>query len=282
MPTPPLLDFFASKLNPFPKKFVPLDPLLSISILKNTLLKTDAGNDPKIQGGIAGNTNTNEKVDNLKMRIIKEETKALVRTTELDPAAIPPSSIFPILSEKKLELPSDIPNIEVQANGPYYIHGYQPSDIEFLLKSTPTVMDSHPSMQRKQYMENISENSSKKFLNVSEQAEIVRRILSMENASSGQMKKFNIQRCIELFGDKPFNSGSSAVQIAVFTLKIWGMENHIYKNDNKKDKDCKRTLQIYMSKREKMMKYLRRKNLQEYVKVCEALSLRDVGIVQQT
>jgi ribosomal protein S15 len=114
------------------------------------------------------------------------------------------------------------------------------------------------------------------------------RIASLANASSRDRTRTNIQRCIQAFGrhetekylapraasrvprspDKPPvptktprvgpDTGSSEVQIAILTTKIRKLANHL-ESGNKKDKANKRNLTLLVHKRQKLLKYLRRK-----------------------
>lgn len=89
------------------------------------------------------------------------------------------------------------------------------------------------------------------------QAEMVRRLLSIENASSRQMRKFNISRVLEMFGRHDLDTGSAEVQVACMTVKIVAMKDHMSRN--RKDYSTKRRLEAAIGKRFTMLKYLRRK-----------------------
>lgn len=86
---------------------------------------------------------------------------------------------------------------------------------------------------------------------------MVRRIIGLENASASQVTKFNRQRLQALFGQHVLDTGSSEVQAALATLKIQSMLDHL--ETAKKDTTTKRALQIWQSKRERVLKYLKRK-----------------------
>jgi small subunit ribosomal protein S15 len=118
-----------------------------------------------------------------------------------------------------------------------------PSEVKFLLQDTPSVV-------RKQ----IDTDERRQF--VSQQAEIVRRLMTIENASASQIKKFNTARAVEMFQRSDVDTGSPEVQIAAMTVKILAIQAHLEKHN--KDKSTKRRLEAAIGRRGKMLKYLRR------------------------
>ncbi|POS87036.1 hypothetical protein EPUL_000637 [Erysiphe pulchra] len=118
--------------------------------------------------------------------------------------------------------------------------------------------------------------------------EALKRIVSLSNASSKEKTRVNIGRCIEKFGRHntdqflnprpPVNpsllegkkmpektpragpdTGSSEVQIAILTAKIWTLANNLELPGGKKDKMNKRNLRLLVHRRQKLLRYLRRK-----------------------
>jgi ribosomal protein S15 len=117
----------------------------------------------------------------------------------------------------------------------------------------------------------------------------IARIVSMANASSKEKTRANIQRCIETFGrhntdqtlrprpqtnpaiqeGKPplpektpragRDTGSSEVQIAILTAKIRVLAKELEKKGAQKDKMNKRNLRLLVHRRQKLLKYLLRK-----------------------
>jgi len=114
------------------------------------------------------------------------------------------------------------------------------------------------------------------------------RIVSLANASQKDKTRANIMRCIETFGrhktdstlrpraptnpsilgDKPLpektpragpDTGSSEVQIAILTAKIRVLADQLETRGGKKDKINKRNLRVMVHKRQKLLRYLRRK-----------------------
>jgi small subunit ribosomal protein S15 len=81
----------------------------------------------------------------------------------------------------------------------------------------------------------------------------------MENA----VKKFKMH-------DK--DVGSTALQIISFTKKILTLAEHI--NREKKDKHCRRGIERMVSRRKKMLSYLKRTNFEGYQGLIKELGLR--------
>ena len=115
------------------------------------------------------------------------------------------------------------------------------------------------------------------------------RIVSLANASQKDKTRANVRRCVEAFGRHntdqtlrpraPINpefadkhvegpgktpragpdTGSSEVQIAILTAKIRVLANQLEAKGGHKDKINKRNLRVLVHKRQKLLKYLRRK-----------------------
>lgn len=66
--------------------------------------------------------------------------------------------------------------------------------------------------------------------------------------------------------------GSSEVQIALLTARIQDLQPHF--DANKKDNHSRRGLLAVVSKRRKLLKYLKRTNLAMYRKIIEKLGIR--------
>ncbi|KAJ3211809.1 hypothetical protein HDU67_004283 [Dinochytrium kinnereticum] len=118
--------------------------------------------------------------------------------------------------------------------------------------------------------------SGKKREDVEEQAEMVRRLTALENSGMKGTHRWNRARMVEVFGRRPFDTGSPEVQAAIFTVKIEAMKSHLEKF--RKDMSTKRQLQKVLSKRTNMLKYLRRKNLPRFVETCHALGIEPDSI----
>jgi small subunit ribosomal protein S15 len=141
-----------------------------------------------------------------------------------------------------------VPVLQIQESGPYVAHGVTSSEAYAVLKTAPDVLASHSTLVE----------SDPAAVSPSQQAEMVRRIISLENSSASAVHSFNKIRVMSMFGKHSTDSGSSSVQAALFTLKIKNMTEHLARGGGK-DVGTKRALVTWMSKRVKILKYLRRK-----------------------
>ncbi|KAK6343209.1 hypothetical protein TWF730_010809 [Orbilia blumenaviensis] len=135
------------------------------------------------------------------------------------------------------------------------------------------------------------------------------RILSLSNGSSKDKTRANKAWCVETFGrhitDEKFpqpkhpsiasnpetdpiktprvgrDTGSSEVQAALLTIKIRTLANQLEANTH--DKMNKRNLRLMVHKRQKLLKYLKRKERggQRYQYVMESLGLDDAAIMKE-
>lgn len=70
------------------------------------------------------------------------------------------------------------------------------------------------------------------------------------------------------------NTGSTAVQIALFSAYISNITMHL--KANKKDYPARRGLLAFVAKRKRLLVYLKRRNNAEYEKVLTGLKLKKV------
>ena len=83
------------------------------------------------------------------------------------------------------------------------------------------------------------------------------------------------EKTVELtkeFGSNDANTGSAETQIAIFTERIKNITSHL--KLNKKDNSGRRGLVILVSKRRRLLDYLRKTNLNSYKKILEKLEIR--------
>ena len=84
--------------------------------------------------------------------------------------------------------------------------------------------------------------------------------------------KEKIEKITKEFGEKDNNTGSTETQIAVLTERIKNITSHL--KNNKKDHSGRRGLVILVSKRRKLLSYLRRININSYKNILEKLKIR--------
>ena len=80
------------------------------------------------------------------------------------------------------------------------------------------------------------------------------------------------QTIFKKYGKSELDTGNSESQISVFTERI----NHLteYLKEHKKDNNTKRSLVLLVGKRRRMLEYLKKKDIERYRKIIQALKLR--------
>ena len=77
---------------------------------------------------------------------------------------------------------------------------------------------------------------------------------------------------VSQFGKDSEDTGSTESQIAIFTERIRNLTDHL--KNNKKDRSAQRGLTLLVSKRARLLKYLRKTRLDDYKTFIEKLGLR--------
>ena len=86
------------------------------------------------------------------------------------------------------------------------------------------------------------------------------------------MTKEKIEELTKEFGKKENDTGSTETQIAVLTERIKNITSHL--KDNKKDHSGRRGLVLLVSKRRRLLNYLRREDSNSCKKILEKLNIR--------
>ena len=84
--------------------------------------------------------------------------------------------------------------------------------------------------------------------------------------------KEKVEELTKEFGKKENDTGSTETQIAVLTEQIKNITSHL--QDNKKDHSGRRGLVILVSKRRKLLNYLRRIDVNSHISILEKLNIR--------
>ena len=84
--------------------------------------------------------------------------------------------------------------------------------------------------------------------------------------------KEKVEELTKEFGKKENDTGSTETQIAVITERIKNITSHL--KNNKKDHSGRRGLVILVSKRRKLLTYLRRIDVNSYKSILEKLNIR--------
>jgi len=77
---------------------------------------------------------------------------------------------------------------------------------------------------------------------------------------------------IQKYGDNPNDTGKSEVQIAILTLRINDITKHL--SIKKKDNHSRRGLIMLVSKRRKLLDYLKKNHIDRYRSIISSLGLR--------
>jgi len=80
------------------------------------------------------------------------------------------------------------------------------------------------------------------------------------------------EEIIKSYGGDPKNTGSTVVQIALLTKQISDLTEHF--KIHKKDHNSRRGLLKMVGQRRKLLKYLKRKDLDKYREILKNLELR--------
>ena len=86
------------------------------------------------------------------------------------------------------------------------------------------------------------------------------------------MSEINMQEIIKLFQRAEGDSGSPEVQVALLTARINGLTEHF--KTHAKDFHSRRGLLMMVSRRRKLLDYLKRTNIESYRKLIDSLGLR--------
>ena len=84
--------------------------------------------------------------------------------------------------------------------------------------------------------------------------------------------KEKVEELTKEFGKKENDTGATETQIAVLTERIKNITSHL--KNNKKDHSGRRGLVILVSKRRKLLNYLRREDINSYKNILEKLNIR--------
>ena len=80
------------------------------------------------------------------------------------------------------------------------------------------------------------------------------------------------QELIKEYGGKSENSGSSEVQVAILTDRINNITEHL--KNNKKDHAGRRGLLGLVSKRRRLLNYIKKRDSKRYLNLIEKLEIR--------
>ncbi len=79
-------------------------------------------------------------------------------------------------------------------------------------------------------------------------------------------------KLIKEYGNDEKNSGASAVQVAIMTERINRITDHL--KNNKKDHSGRRGLLSLVSKRRRLLNYIKKNNTGDYLELIKKLGIR--------
>ncbi|KAI0462895.1 hypothetical protein LJB42_003699 [Komagataella kurtzmanii] len=106
--------------------------------------------------------------------------------------------------------------------------------------------------------------------------EVVIRVLSMRNSNNQDRKNLAVAFARKEFERFPGDTGSSEVQAAVQTLKLYFLMDHI--RQNPKDLDKIRNARMLAQQRQRILRYLKRDDPQRYFWAIRKLGLTDEAV----
>jgi small subunit ribosomal protein S15 len=81
------------------------------------------------------------------------------------------------------------------------------------------------------------------------------------------------QQIIQKYGDNPNDSGRAEVQIVIMSTRVKNLTQHLIAN--KKDSHSRRGMRLLLGKRSKMLKYLKKKDIERFRTLLKELNLKD-------
>lgn len=99
--------------------------------------------------------------------------------------------------------------------------------------------------------------------------------MSFKHANNPEIHAFRTKQAIKRWQERPEDHGTPQVQVACMTNKINYLSDHV--KTHKKDHQCKLQLRLLISKRQALLKYLRKKNVPIYYQLVRELDIQDIS-----
>lgn len=101
----------------------------------------------------------------------------------------------------------------------------------------------------------------------------LKRVLSLKNANGSEINAFRVRKYVEQFGYHVSDTGNSAVQVAVLTMRINNLLERAKKHVT--DRHNKYRLNILIQRRKGLLKHLKKNNLDLYYQCLKTIKLKD-------
>ena len=108
----------------------------------------------------------------------------------------------------------------------------------------------------------------------------LRQALSRANMSQAELNQLEVQEAIKRWQRFDGDCGSPEVVTAILTCRIGQLAKHV--KDHHKDTQVKRRLTMLVHKRNRELRYMRRKDRETYHRVIEGLSIRPSAAFDDT
>eukprot|EP01091_Cochliopodium_minus_P001864 TRINITY_DN1182_c0_g1_i1.p1 TRINITY_DN1182_c0_g1~~TRINITY_DN1182_c0_g1_i1.p1 ORF type:complete len:689 (-),score=246.85 TRINITY_DN1182_c0_g1_i1:71-2137(-) len=100
-------------------------------------------------------------------------------------------------------------------------------------------------------------------------------LLSLQYAYPKEIQSYRIFNEVNLWKRHPLDTGSAEIQVAVFTVRLNHLAEHVKKH--KKDHKTKIAVRRITNRRKVMMTYLKKRNVRKYFEVMYHLKIADYG-----
>lgn len=164
---------------------------------------------------------------------------------------------------RESDMDKDTAAVEVAESAPFYKGLVRPSEALVVLKDLPEAIEAAP--------EDSNTVSLKAKSTLEHQLAAVQKMISLDHASQAEKVKFDIARLMQFFQRRDGDSGSPEVQVAILSVKLLNYDRHLA--NNKKDHLLRIRREKCYHQRRRMLKYLRRVDLEKYVLCCKALGV---------
>ncbi|KAK9480224.1 hypothetical protein V1514DRAFT_325810 [Lipomyces japonicus] len=148
----------------------------------------------------------------------------------------------------------------------YNVHALDKADIEDALKAAWKAAN-------EAYEQEFASVAEAKAKQVKIKKEAVRRILSIRKANIEEWRKHALKYVFAEFGDDNGGTGSSVIQAAIFQAKAIAVAEHV--KYNRKDAKSYRHLESLVNQRNRMLRYLKEKDIGLYTRTIHKLGLTD-------
>lgn len=189
-------------------------------------------------------------LNQIRTKVTKTKRRRLLKKKNSEPKRLPPNYIDPS-TPVKISPTAERPSLALKPVEERLSH-YLPLRSKAIADESPPLRFHFTSLE--------NEMSPK-----------LKKMFHLSNASTAELARVQKAKAMELFQQRPGDTGSSAVQIIALTNRIQQVQKHV--GTHRKDHSGKRGLDALYVRRRKMLDYLERKDIESYKTVVNALGL---------